>query len=343
MKKLITVILICVTAIVPLLLWFSYYFCKLTGEKFYKKNIKKEIVIKKGESLFKISKKLKNNNLIVNEYLFLLTAKFHSFSKKIQAGEYIISNNLNNYEILKKFIKGSQFYYKFTIREGLTIQETAYAINEQIGNKISFNPEKFIFLCNQQKYNLIKNFIPTIAEGFLFPETYSITKNDNEESIIKMMTDQFKITFQNLMDSIMPYDMSFYDIMKIASIVEKEAKFTEEQPRIAGVYLNRLQQNIKLEADPTVLYVIGHKKRVFYNDLKVNSPYNTYINYGLMPTPICNPGYQAIFNTINFEKHNYIYFVANIDGKHIFSKSLWQHNLNRNKVKRLKRKRKYKN
>ena len=124
----------------------------------------------------------------------------------------------------------------------------------------------------------------------------------------------------------------------MASLIQAEARFTSEMPVIASVYYNRLRKGYRLECDPTVIYAIGHHKNILtYKDLKINSPYNTYKYYGLPPGPICNPGKMAIRAALAPAKTDYLYFVANTDGHHLFAKSLREHEKNIRKVRKYKK------
>ena len=167
-------------------------------------------------------------------------------------------------------------------------------------------------------------------EGFLFPETYVISINLDEDGLVKVFTDEFKkrvIDDPQITASLKQRKETLLKAITMASIIEAETYLKEELPIISGVYHNRLQKHMKLEADPTVQYVLpgGPKSRLLYEDLKIDSPYNTYRNYGLPPGPINNPGLDAIKAALNPASHNYLFFVATGKGGHTFSETYEQH------------------
>lgn len=313
------------------------YLNKLTPAKYFNQRFEKKILISRGDNLLKIAEKLKTEKLIVSEYYFIFYAKYKKMNTRIKAGEYLIPNNLTNRELIKILIKGCNIFYKITIPEGLTNREIASMFAEKLDKRMNFKEDIFLELC--QNSGMIKKYTDIDAltsEGMMFPETYSYNIDDNETSFFKMMLYNFEKKTGPLKKLSMPLSMSFYDVLKLAAIVEKEAVFSDEMPAIAGVYINRIKQGMNLEADPTVIYALGYKKsRLLYDDLKIDSPYNTYKYSGLTPTPICNPGYNAVYYTIYFELNNYIFFVAEPGGRHLFSTTNSQHNRNRAYVKKL--------
>jgi UPF0755 protein len=167
-------------------------------------------------------------------------------------------------------------------------------------------------------------------EGYLMPDTYSFFWQDDEREIVQRMITEFREFFVDSLQQRMHtlgYDLN--DVMTMASIVEGEAVFDDERPIIAGVYYNRLKRRMRLQADPTVWFVVSDtSKRLTKNSLKVKSPYNTYTNYGLPPGPINNPGRQSILASLYPEKHNYIYFVADNNGRHRFARNYEEHQKN---------------
>jgi len=302
------------------------YLNKLTPAKYYSESFEKKIIINRGDNIIKIAEKLKSERLIISEYYFIFYSRYKGFNKLIKAGEYLLPNNLTCRGLLKILSKGCNIYYKVTIPEGLTNREIASLLSEKLDKRLNFKEDVFLEMC--QTPALIKKYTGydvLSTEGFMFPETYSYNIDDNETSFFRMMLLNFNKKIGPLEKTNMPLSLSFYDILKLAAIVEKEA----------GVYINRILKNMNLEADPTVMYALGYKKkRILYDDLKIDSPYNTYKYAGLTPTPICNPGYNAIYYSLNYEVNNYIFFVADISGRHLFSTTNSQHNRNRAYVKK---------
>jgi UPF0755 protein len=164
-------------------------------------------------------------------------------------------------------------------------------------------------------------------EGFLLPETYFIDPAATEKDIIKIMNDEFnKFWTKKLEIRAEELNMTKKDIITLASIVEKEAVSANERPVIAGIFYNRLAKKMRLESCSTVLYAMGiNKERLTFDDLKFNSPYNTYKHAGLPPGPICNPGKETIMSVLFPKKTSYLYFVSKGDGTHLFATTLNEH------------------
>jgi len=275
----------------------------------------KLVFISAGSSINSISNKLYDNGLINNRFIFNVKARFENKEAPLKAGEYLFPAHLSIKDIIKKLQSGKTHYYHVMIAEGLTSQEVVNLLNK---NKI-----------------LEGNIDVIPEEGSLLPETYNFSKGDSRKTIIKHMQESMVKEVDNLWlnrEKISPIKTKKEAII-LASIVEKETALTEERPRIAGVFINRLNRKIPLQTDPTVIYSItmGRKKldrRLTYKDLKNPSPYNTYLVQGLPPTPIANPGKDSIKAVLNPEKNKYIYFVANGKGGHVFAKTLKAHNNN---------------
>jgi UPF0755 protein len=174
-------------------------------------------------------------------------------------------------------------------------------------------------------------------EGYLFPDTYHIGSRTTEEEIIKMMLKRFNDELVKLdyVEKITLPGLSLHNAVTLASLVEREAREDSERPVIAGVIMNRLNRGMKLQIDATVLYALGgHKEKVYYKDLEVDSPYNTYLYYGLPPGPIAFPGEASLKAAIEPAITDYLYYVAKPDGSHAFARTLAEHNNNKAKYTR---------
>lgn len=170
------------------------------------------------------------------------------------------------------------------------------------------------------------------AEGYLFPETYEFLTGAPPSDVVRRMLHQFSSVFAELRDS-SPAPRSSplapSQVVILASIVEREAKVPEEYPRIAGVFLNRLNRHLPLQSCATVEYLLHERKgRLSVEDTKIESPYNTYLHVGLPPGPICNPGRRALTAALNPERNDFLFFVARGDGTHIFSRTAAEHAAN---------------
>jgi UPF0755 protein len=167
----------------------------------------------------------------------------------------------------------------------------------------------------------------------LFPDTYEVSfgTGKNEKEIVRTMFNEFrKRITPEMNDEMKNKKITLTELITLASIVEAETRFEPEKETIAGVYYNRLKKGMRLEADPTVQYALpdGPKKRLMFSDLKFKSPYNTYLNRGLPPGPINNPGMSSILAALNPENHNYLYFAARGDGSHRFAETFGEHKKN---------------
>jgi UPF0755 protein len=167
-------------------------------------------------------------------------------------------------------------------------------------------------------------------EGYLFPDTYRVTRGIQAEEFVAMMTSRFRVVYKEILQSqLQQSDYSLNEIMTMASLIEKETAVDEERPLVAAVFYNRLKRRMPLQCDPTVIYAMklndGYKGKIYQTDLEIDSPYNTYRKLGLPPTPIANPGVQSIEAALRPANADYLYFVSNNNGGHIFSKSLQEH------------------
>ncbi|MBC7327106.1 endolytic transglycosylase MltG [bacterium] len=282
----------------------------------------KEIEIKAGSSLLSIADNLKKEGLIRSKGVFIALAFLTGKVKKLKAGLYEISPNLSPYKILNMIAKGESKIVKVTIPEGFTIKQIGKRLEE--AGLVSQN--EFVALAqNAPVYLRAIVSAPTAnLEGFLFPDTYFFPKGVDKERILKTFLENFryKVLDKFWGKGVLP----FYDTLKLASLVEWEAKHDEERRLIAGVLLNRLKKGIKLECDATVQYILPeHKEMITYKDLELNSPYNTYRVKGLPPTPICNPGIPSIEAALNPEPTDYLFYVALPNGYHIFSRTAEEH------------------
>ncbi len=253
----------------------------------------------------------------------------------LQAGEYRFEPPMSVPEVLQQLIDGRVVTYPVTLIEGLTLTETAQELARQ-----GFG-EEGVFLELMSDPSLIADLDPeaTNLEGYLHPETYHFSKGTSEAEVVRTLVrgfrDRFDAEVRPLWEAREDSPLeSIRDLVKLASIVEKEARLEEERPVIASVYTNRLNIGMGLYADPTIIYALklagtwdGNIRR---KDLTLDSPYNTYVVPGLPPTPIGSPGLRSLIATAQPEDGPYLYFVSRNDGSHVFSETLAEHNRNVN-------------
>jgi UPF0755 protein len=310
------------------LLWFvsnQIMFAK----HYWEGEAEKKFRISPGQSLTEIAENLKSNDIIGSVFLFKIAAKFSGSDNNVISRTYIFKNGISNSEIMSMLTdKSLMFSLRFTVPEGMRIK----FIGKLAVNKLGLNSDVFINeTINDSLINVLglKGKIKNL-EGFLFPDTYNVPVDITEKELVRLLFNEFrKKVIQNneIQESITKNKTSLLSVIIMASIVQGETQLKPEMPTIAGVYFNRLAKRMKLEADPTIQYALpdGPKARLLNEDLKINSPYNTYKFTGLPPGPINNPGLDAIKAALNPEKHNYIFFVATGKGGHKFSETYSEH------------------
>jgi len=255
--------------------------------------------------------------------------------KKIRAGRFKFERPVSVMKLVRILTRGGSFDIKITIPEGYTIYNIAGLLHRELG----IDSVSFLASCKDSAVLNKLNIPGPTAEGFLFPETYSIPKEISPDSIISIMFNEFQRRwtdeYQVRADSL---GFSKLEIITLASIIEAEAHQKEEQTIISSVYHNRIKLNMLLQADPTTIYGLRKfDKPLILTDLDDDSPYNTYRHAGLPPGPICNPGEDAIYAALYPDSTDYLYFVSRRDGTHIFSKTIQQHHRAIQTVKKLMR------
>lgn len=281
-----------------------------------------ELTIPRGATGREIARILRENNLICHEYIYLIMAKLES-PINVKYGIYEIPKGLSPKQIIDILKRGpvkQLCEYTITIPEGLT--------NWQIALLTPY-PEEFLNIVNSPDFIKQMGFDAPNAEGFLFPATYCFDKVPDPYTLAKTMVENFKKELNKLFieRKLSVSEVDLYKILKIASLVEEEAKLKEEKPIIARVIFNRLKKNMFLQIDATIQYALKkYGEPITNTDKEVESPYNTYRKPGLPPTPICNPGIDSIISALDPSDGDFLYYVANSDGKsHTFSKTYEEH------------------
>ncbi|MGP1520609.1 MAG: endolytic transglycosylase MltG [Treponema sp.] len=293
-----------------------------------KKDVTSEFRVDSGETLRHVIERLKAENLIRSKTYALIYAKWKNYS--IKMGIYDFSPSFKTHEILLALAKGGrEEILKITIPEGLTIKKTAHIFAETG----LFSAEDFIKVANDATLLKETGFPFKTAEGFLFPDTYFLTKKDTAEKVLKMMLKNFLSKIESV-SNFPKGSEEMYKKVCLASIIEREYQLDEEAPVIAGVFTNRLNIKMPLQSCATVEYIITelqgkpHPKRLFWDDIQIENEYNTYVHQGLPPSPIANPGLVSLKAACNPQKNNYLYFrlVDAKIGRHAFSTNVRDHN-----------------
>ncbi len=284
----------------------------------------KVVAIPRGDSFKAVTDTLERNGVIRSRLAFQIAGRILGYTKSIKVGKYLFHSGLSNSDILKDINEGkSRIIISVTIPEGWRMDMIAKRFAKDLG----VDSEKILAICRDPAYVARKGLHAASLEGYLMPDTYNFYWQTDEAEIVERMVNGFKnFLVDSLTDRIRSSTMSLNQVVTLASIVEGESGIDAELPTIAGVYLNRLRKNMKLEADPTIQYLLPNgPRRLRYADLRIDSPYNTYLYHGLPPGPVNNPGRQSILGVLYPEKNQYLYFVATGVGGHHFSKTYSEH------------------
>lgn len=290
---------------------------------------REEIVsIPKGLSFDKIATKLQDRDIIKSAWKFRLLARIQKKASKVQAGEFRLHTNWTAPRILETLTQGQAVLYKLSIPEGLPWWEVAGLVQKSGLSSYA----DFAFAIKNQSLLKRYNIPASTAEGYLFPETYHLPRPEDKDAnlIVGFMLKEFwQQTRQKLWPADPPDPDKLHRLVILASLIEKETSIDHERAKIAGVFVNRLKKNMRLQCDPTIIYGMG--KAFDGNITKKNlrnadNAYNTYRHAGLPPGPICSPGLESLKAAFKPQKHEYLYFVSKGDKTHHFSKTLTEHN-----------------
>ncbi len=289
--------------------------------------------ISSAESFSSIADRLYNQGIIPSKNNFKIAGFIYGAERKIRAARYHIPNGLSYLDLLDLFISGDcDFERTFTINPGQTIKWLAHRLQKYL----YIDSVSFVSLANNQSFADLLGLDQNSFEGYLFATDYEIYERSSPAEAITLFYNAFKRFYNDsLMARTKSIGFTMNEIVTLASIIKGETNKEDEMRTISGVYHNRLRIGMRLQADPTIQYIIpGGWKRLTFADLKLDSPYNTYKYSGLPPGPINSPGKAAILAALYPEKNNYLYFVADGTGGHLFSKTLAEHNRNVNKYRR---------
>ncbi len=304
---------------------------------YYKSGSPVTFDINKGENFSSIVDRLYDQRIISSKNNFKIAGFIYGAERKIRAARFHIPNGLSYLDLLDLFISGDcDFQRTLTIRPGQTIKWLAHRLQKYV----YIDSTEFVNLANNKNFADSLGLKQNSFEGYLFASDYEIYERCSADEAIKIFYNGF-IEFYNDSLKVRTTELGFniHEIITLASIIKGETDKEEEMPRISGVYHNRLRIGMKLQADPTIQYVLpGGWRRLTFKDLELDSPYNTYKYFGLPPGPINSPGPSAILAALYPEKNKYLYFVADGTGGHLFGKSLNEHNNNVKKYREFLRK-----
>lgn len=298
------------------------------------------VVIRKGSNARDVAGVLGDSHLIRNRLLFKMVCRLSGQSEKLKPGVYELNRAMSASDIISQLVEGRSLESWVTMPEGFTVRQMADLLDEkQLASGKAFTT---LAISDRGTFGEYPFLVDGNLEGYLFPDTYLIPRDMTAEGIVRQMLDTFQ---RKVLDTCRPkieltivdhfklddsdFDDGLRRLLTMASLVEREAKISKDRPLVAAVLWNRLAKNMKLEVDATVSYVPGestdNKDRVYYRDLAVDSPYNTYKYAGLPPAPICNPGLASIKAVMKPAKVDYLFYVAKPDGSHVFTRTLEEH------------------
>ncbi len=287
--------------------------------------------ISRGSSLRQIAAQLEETGVINSRILFETYVLINDYQGNLQAGTYIFSENDDMLEVVDKIRRGDAATFRITIPEGFTLVQIKERLVNQTDYEIEEIRDSFDAELLERDYLPDESLVQWQLEGFLFPDTYIIPYDFSPEEILAVMLDRFERDWlvkieEGIEQQSTANNLKIADFVTIASLIEKEANLVEEKPRIAGVIYNRLSQNMRLQLDATVQYVLPERvNRVLYRHLEIDSSYNTYLIDGLPPGPIASPGEESLAAALEPEENDYLFYFALPDGSHVFTRSYQEH------------------
>lgn len=332
MKKLIVTIIVVVMTFFVASSISDSLLNKAAGKPFSDQETHKTFVVKQGENVKQVGLDLQKEGLISSSSVFIRYAKKAKRDKQIRAGTYDLNTKMSTRDVLAVLVSGERKEAWITIPEGWKIDQIVSYLNK----------EKLPAVGEFKDRAKVKNFSSypflsglsgnTSLEGYLFPDTYLVYADSTADEIIEKMLDNFGDKFtKNMMDKANKKGFSMHEFLTLVSIVEKESAHSEDIRKIASVYYNRLREGMNLQSDATITYITGRADaRPTVEETRIKSPYNTYLNPGLPPGPVGNPGLLAIEATLNPESTNYYFFVSR-DGRAYFAATYEEHVQNINK------------
>lgn len=293
------------------------------------------VQIRSGMILSQIADSLYQHGILADRDRFCTAARLSGMSRKLKAGTYQFQGRQNNYRILNRLVQGDILLVKMTFREGIRAKEMASMLEKRLG----IHAEAFMKAVHDPGLCKVYEIKGESLEGYLYPDTYYLHPGIGAEETIDLMARHFhEMIPDSLPDRAESMDMTLHDIVTLASIIEGEAVLASERRVISALYHNRLQRGMRLQADPTIQYIIPDgPRRLLSRDLEIDSPYNTYQYGGLPPGPVNNPGIDCIRAALYPADVPYLYMVANGDGSHTFSTNISDHLRAKSRFDRIRR------
>jgi len=298
-----------------------------------------QVSVRRGASAATIAAELEQRGLIRSALLFRWLVEVRGVAGKLNAGEYELRPTMTSGEIIELLVRGGHGP-RITVIEGWRLEQVAESL-EQAG---IVSAREFLALTRSpQQARALRPALPPGAtlEGYLFPDTYELERDSSALAVVQQMLTQFEERTQGIAARAAARGMTLHETVTLASIIEREAQAPEERPLISAVFHNRLKRGMPLAADPTVQYALATrelragvvlaeywKRELSREDLRIASPYNTYVTPGLPPGPICSPGLAALEAAVAPAPSDMLYFVALGDGRHVFARTYAEHQAN---------------
>jgi UPF0755 protein len=282
------------------------------------------VTVSRGDTFGRVVDSLDANGIIRSRGQLEFVGRVVGGTRHLQVGRYEFPSGISNMEIIRVLTTGKgNRLIRVTVAEGLRARAQARLFAREIGTDSS----RFMVLVFDSSFAQSLGIGASNLEGYLLPETYGFHWQQDEQDVVHTLVSAFRSLFtDSLQERAKELGMTPHQVVTLASIVEGEAVLDEEREIIAGVYHNRLRRGMRLEADPTIQYLLPDSpRRVLYSDLRADNPYNTYRNSGLPPGPVGNPGSRSIMATLYPAVHSYLFFVANGRGGHWFTSTYAEH------------------
>ncbi len=290
---------------------------------------KKLFLVEKNQSVFQIAQNLEREGLIKNKIFFLFYLFLKGEQKRLKAGKYYLNSSMAIPEIAQKIVLGQTFKIKVTIPEGYNLKQIEKILFEK---KVIKEPlSQFKVKDFKDEFGFLREVPPENSlEGFLFPETYWFDPETEAKEVMRIFLKTFEKKAKEIFAQSQKQEKNFYEILIMASLIEKEVFNTESCPScknlVSGILWKRLKNQIPLQVDATITYLTGKKTtKISSQDLQIESPYNTYKYLGLPPSPICNPGLESLLAALEPQPSAYWYYLTTSEGKVIFTKTFEEH------------------
>ena len=283
-------------------------------------SVSREFVINSGDSLSVISRRLAQNGLVKNPYVFMVHSYLMGLNSRLQAGSFDLSPSMSTREVISRLSRGGSLDYWLTIKGGQRLEEVAQFFDDP---SQTITSRQFLE-ASQGK------------EGYLYPDSYKIPRQYSVDRVLEVIQSNFQSKYEQIAAKSQPSSLNQSEVIILASIIEREARQLESKQMVAGILFNRLEINMPLQVDAAAQYARDSRSprpKSYWNpatstDLKIDSPYNTYLYPGLPPAPICSPGQDSIFAALNPTPSDYLFYITGSDNRMYYAQTLSEHNSN---------------